>query len=84
MYSLIAYGFILILWALNVIINYYSSTSGGVDHTNTGYAQAATGASGYVITMLLLYGLYKAYTIFISPKILAKSQRKCPFSSIGG
>lgn len=68
MYSLVIYGIVLVAWALNVIIQYYSATSGGIDHTTTSYAQAATGASGYVITMLLLYGLYKAYTIFISPK----------------
>ncbi len=80
MNSLIIYGFILVAWALNIIITYYSATSGGVDHTNTGYIQAAIGSSGYIITMLLLYGLYKAYTLFISPK----KELKFSFWTISG
>ena len=52
-----------ILWAIMVILFYYSNWYSSITHI-----ESASGFSGYLLFMGLLYIAYKAYTLFISPK----------------
>lgn len=52
-----------IVWSLSIITIYYSKSYSSIDHI-----ESTTGHMGYLITILGLYLIYKAYTLFIAEK----------------
>lgn len=75
MLQLILGGVGLTIWALHIIITYYSKNYSSISHMET-----ASGFGGYLLTLLVLYGVYKIYTVLFS----GKKQIKFTFLSIFG
>lgn len=63
MTQLILAGIGLAIWAMFIIITYYSTFYSSVAHT-----ESATGFWGYLALMGIIYACYKVYTVFIAPK----------------
>lgn len=75
MFPLIFSGIAFVLWALLIISVFYSTYYSGVDHINIDYIKPLVGstetfmASGfgkYIISILIIYGIYKFLTTIFS------------------
>ncbi len=67
MIQLILAGLGFSIWTIYVIITYYSRNYSSIDHLET-----ATGYEWYLFAIIILYGLYKVYTLFFSWKRIVK------------
>lgn len=65
MLSLILSAIGFIIWALSIIMIYYSKSYSSIDHI-----ESAAGFSGYLITVLVIYVGYKIVSIAIGWKTL--------------
>ncbi len=75
MLQLILGGIGFTIWALYIIMTYYSKTYSSVNHI-----EVATGFAWFLVTILILYGAYKLYAIYFS----GKKQIRFTFWSILG
>lgn len=67
MLQLILAGVWFSLWALYIIITYYSTNFSSINHI-----EVATGFSWYLISLIVVYVWYKIYSIFFSGKRVIK------------
>jgi hypothetical protein len=58
MLQLILAGTGFVLWALYIILTYYSKNFSNVDHL-----ESATGYGGYLMSLIFVYGIYKTITL---------------------
>ena len=63
MTHLILSGISLLLWAVGIIVIYYSNYYSSISHI-----ESSSGFSGYLMAILFLYLLYKTYSVFIAKK----------------
>lgn len=75
MLQLILGGLWFVAWAITIILMYYSTFYSSVNHI-----ESATGYSQYLISIVVIYLLYKALVVFIFPQ----KQLKFTFLKISG
>lgn len=63
MLQLILAGIGLTIWALYIIVTYYSKNYSSIDHI-----ESATGYGGYITALILIYAIYKTITVVFMEK----------------
>ncbi len=75
MLQLVFGGISFVLWALYIILTYYSKSYSSIDHI-----ESTTGYGGYLAAILIFYVIYKIITIFF----IEKKQLKFNFWHLAG